>query len=119
MSEPIDISSNLRETAAHTDFVELASRIVDDLAKILRSEIKLFDASLRKTLESQTDRILGSVFLLIALIYGSLCLIGGVILLLHTWLEWWMALGRRLSSTIWQAPFAHLVTCWIDDFATR
>ncbi|MGH7915751.1 MAG: phage holin family protein [Candidatus Binataceae bacterium] len=93
MSDPVETSRNQRELARQTDFAELASRIVDDLAKILRSEIRLFDASLRKTLESQTDRVLGALFLLVTLIYGSLCLVGGVILLLHIWLEWWLALG--------------------------
>jgi hypothetical protein len=31
------------------------------------------------------------VFLLVALVYGSLFLLGGIVLLLHLWLDWWLA----------------------------
>ena len=38
-------------------------------------------------LEAQTDKIAGVLILLVALIYGSLFLLGGVVLLLHLWLS--------------------------------
>jgi hypothetical protein len=43
--------------------------------------------------ENQTERVLGSVFLLVELVYGSIFVLGSVVLLIHQWLVWWMAFG--------------------------
>jgi hypothetical protein len=43
--------------------------------------------------ENQTERVLGSVFLLVALVYGSLFVLGSVVLLIYQWLAWWIAFG--------------------------
>ena len=45
----------------------------------------------KRWIQSQTDKIVGKVFLLTTLIYGSLFLLGGVVLLIHHWLSWWVA----------------------------
>jgi hypothetical protein len=72
---------------------KLLAETVDEVARIVRTEIGLAEASLRRMFENQTKRVLGSVFLLVALVYGSLFVLGSVILLIHQWLAWWMAFG--------------------------
>ena len=42
-------------------------------------------------IEVQTDKIVGMLFLLVALSYGSLFLLGGFVVLIHHWLAWWLA----------------------------
>jgi hypothetical protein len=70
---------------------QLLSKTVDDLSKIVRTEIALAERTLQLVVESQTEKITGLLFLLVACAYGSLFLLGGVVLLLHLWLDWWLA----------------------------
>jgi hypothetical protein len=70
---------------------QLLSKTVDDLTRIARTEIELLESRLGMLLEVQTDKIAGMLFLLVALSYGSLFLLGGVVLLLHLWLAWWLS----------------------------
>jgi uncharacterized membrane protein len=77
--------------AENPNWPELLSKTVDDLSKIARTEIELLEATLKRLIEVQTDKIVGMLFLLIALIYGSLFLLGGIVLLIHLWLDWWLA----------------------------
>ena len=46
----------------------------------------------KRWIRYHTDRLVGKAYLLAALIYGSLFLLGGLVLLLHHWLAWWIAL---------------------------
>jgi hypothetical protein len=78
-------------TAEQPNWHELVSKTVDDLAAIGRTEIALLEATLKRLIEAQTDKVVGMVFLLAALIYGSLFLLGGIVLLIHLWLAWWIA----------------------------
>jgi uncharacterized membrane protein YgcG len=71
----------------------LLAETIDEVAQIVRTEIRLAEASLRRMFENQTERVLGVVFLLIALAYGSMFILGSVVLLVHQWLAWWMAFG--------------------------
>jgi amino acid transporter len=43
--------------------------------------------------ENQTERVLGAVLLLAALVGGSMLVLGSVVLLIHQWLAWWISLG--------------------------
>jgi putative superfamily III holin-X len=70
---------------------ELVSKTVDDLTRIVRTEIELAEVSLKRVIEAQADKAVGLLFLLVALIYGSLFLLGGVVLLIHLWLDWWLS----------------------------
>jgi hypothetical protein len=72
---------------------QLLAETVDEVARIVRTEIGLAEASLRRMFENQTERVLGAVFLLVALVYGSIFVLGSVVLLIHQWLAWWMAFG--------------------------
>src|SRR5579871_7019166 len=90
--------------ATHTDQVDydpapaqpaswpdLVSKTVDDLSKIARTEVTLLERTLQRAVEAQTEKIAGILFLLIACAYGSLFLLGGVVLLIHLWLAWWLS----------------------------
>ena len=70
---------------------QLLSKTVDDLTRIAQTEIELLESKARILLESQVDKIAGMLFLIVALSYGSLFLLGGVVLLIHLWLAWWLS----------------------------
>ena len=80
---------------------ELLAKTVDDLSRIVRSEIGLLRLTLQQVVEAQTDRVFGMLALLVAVSYGSLFLLGGIVLLIHVWLAWWIAFlitGAAVSS---------------------
>jgi hypothetical protein len=70
---------------------ELLSRTVDDLSRIARTEMELLAAVTKRLLEAQTEKLAGAMVLLIAISHGSLFVLGGVVLLLHLWLWWWLS----------------------------
>jgi putative superfamily III holin-X len=70
---------------------ELLSKTIEDLSRIARTEMELMVAKLGLLLEAQTDKIAGMLFLIVALSYGSLFLLGGIVLLIHLWLAWWLS----------------------------
>jgi hypothetical protein len=72
---------------------QLLAETADEVAQIVRTEIRLAEASLSRLLERQTERAFGAVLLLVALVYGSMFVLGSVVLLIHQWLAWWIALG--------------------------
>lgn len=73
------------------DWSELISKTTDDLARIARTEIQLFEVTLTRVVEAQADKLAGILILVTALAYGSFFLLGGVVLLIHVWLAWWIA----------------------------
>ena len=72
------------------DWPTLVARIVADVARIVQTEIRLFQASLNPILSAAIDRLLGSVIALAAVLAGGLCLLAAVVVFLHRWL-WWDA----------------------------
>jgi hypothetical protein len=73
------------------DWPELVSKTVDDLSRIGKREMELFESKLRLMIEAQTDKITGVVVLVVALGYGAFFLLSGVVLLLHLWFAWWLS----------------------------
>lgn len=81
---------------------KLLSKTVDDLSRIGRTEIELLETRLKHVIEAQTDNVAGVIVLLVALGYGSLFLLGGLVLLIHLWLAWWLSfliIGIAMAST--------------------
>ena len=70
---------------------EVLSKTIDDLSRIARTEMELLGAKLGLLVEAQTDKMAGMLFLIVALSYGSLFLLGGIILLIHLLLAWWLS----------------------------
>jgi hypothetical protein len=72
---------------------KLLAETVDEVARIVRTEIGLAEASLSRMVGHQTERVFGAVVLLVALVYGATFVLGSFVLLIHQWLAWWMAFG--------------------------
>jgi Putative Actinobacterial Holin-X, holin superfamily III len=70
---------------------ELLSKTIDDFSRIGRTEMELLVAKLGLLLEAQTDKITGVLILVGALLYGSVFVLGGIVLLLHLWIPWWLS----------------------------
>lgn len=70
---------------------ELLSKTVDDLTHVAKTEVQLLEATFKRLIQAQTDKIVGMLVLVVALSYGSLFLVGGIVLLIHLWLAWWLA----------------------------
>ena len=70
---------------------ELLSKTVDHLAGIGRAEIQLLETRLKHLIQAQTDNIAGILVLVVGLAYGSLFLLGGLVLLIHLWVAWWLS----------------------------
>jgi hypothetical protein len=78
-------------TVENPNWPELLSKTVDDLSRVAKTEIELLEATLKRLIESQTDKIVGMLVLVVALTYGSVFLLGGIVLLIHLWLAWWLS----------------------------
>jgi hypothetical protein len=89
---------------------ELMSKTVGDLSQIAKTEIELLAANLRRLIESEANRVLGILFFLIASLYGSVLLLGGVVLLLHVWLAWWLAFLVTGGATVCAGLLIKLAT---------
>jgi hypothetical protein len=79
------------EPTENPNWPQLLSKTVIDLAAVARSEIGLFEVTLKRLIEEQTDKIVGMAVLVVALSYGSLFLLGGTVLVIHLWLAWWLS----------------------------
>jgi Putative Actinobacterial Holin-X, holin superfamily III len=91
MARHTDNASYQITTVENPNWPELLSKTVDDLARVAQTEIQLFEATLKRLIEAQTDKIIGMLVLVVALTYGSVFLLGGIVLLLHLWLAWWLS----------------------------
>jgi hypothetical protein len=78
-------------SAENSNWPQLLSKTVDDLSRIARTEMELLEVRLKRLIEAQTDKVVGMLFLFVALSYGFLFLFGGIVLLIHLWLAWWLA----------------------------
>ncbi|MBF6570698.1 MAG: phage holin family protein [Candidatus Binataceae bacterium] len=91
MANQIDSANAHVAKVEDPNWPDLVARTVDDLSHLARTEIQLFEATLKRLIEAQTEKVVGALFLVVALAYGSLFLLGGIVLLLHLWLAWWLS----------------------------
>ena len=90
-------TNGARET--HADWATLVARSVDDVSRVLHSEVDLLQINLNATLRMQIDYALATFAMLAAVICGSVCAVAALILLLHQsfpgWqgFPWWQALA--------------------------
>jgi hypothetical protein len=78
---------------ASNEWPTLLARMVDDLSRIVETELRLFEANLVGLLSSTVDRAIAGMLMVAASVVGATCLLVALILLLHNWLEWWQAVG--------------------------
>jgi hypothetical protein len=81
------MDNNSRQALAEVtpNWPEVLSKTIDDLSRIARTEMELLVAKLGLLLEAQTDKIAGMLFLIVALSYGSLFLLGLVAFFFDHW----------------------------------
>jgi len=82
----------LNVSAEITDWPALLSKTADDLSQIGRTETEFMTISLKLLVESETDKFVGQAILILTLSYGLLLILGGIVLLVHFWLAWWLSL---------------------------
>jgi len=90
MPEKLPLAGN---AAAGTegDWSTLVGRAIDDVSRIIQSEIGLFETTLRGAVEEQTDYALANLATVAVMICATICMLGALILFLHQWLQWWLA----------------------------
>lgn len=70
----------------------LIGRILDDLVRIGEAQTKLFEANIAAALSAAFDRALGRAIAAVMYLFGGLCVLGAIIVLLRKQLQWWEAL---------------------------
>lgn len=80
-------------SAANTDWATLTDRVLDDVSRILRSEIHMFQTSVETAIEARIDRAVVRLAIITAMVFGAICILCAWILLLHQWLPWWQSFG--------------------------
>src|SRR5262249_18186583 len=88
------------------DWSELIGRVVDDLARIVHAEFRLFDAELEQTIQRASDRAIFEVVLAMILTVGGLCLLAAVTLMLHQFTPWWLSFAIVGAATVVAASAA-------------
>jgi hypothetical protein len=73
------------------DWSTLVGRAIDDVSRIIQSEIGLLETTLRAVVEEQTDYALANLAAVAVMICAAICMLGALILLVHQWLQWWLA----------------------------
>jgi VIT1/CCC1 family predicted Fe2+/Mn2+ transporter len=86
--------------ATYADWPTLIERAVDDVARILRSEVHMLQTSVRATLETQISNTVAHLTIVAVMIIGAICILCAAILLLHQWLPWWQAFGIAGLATL-------------------
>jgi Putative Actinobacterial Holin-X, holin superfamily III len=88
------------EGISSADWPSLITRVFHDLARIVQTEIRLFQAGLEPILSSTLDRCLVGMAALMAFAASGICLLAAIIILLSRWLGWpgAFAVGAGMSS---------------------
>ena len=79
--------------AASPDWATLTERALDDVSRIVRSEIHMLQTSIETAVEARIDSVVTRSMTIAATVCGVFCILCAVILLLHQWLPWWQSFG--------------------------
>jgi hypothetical protein len=71
----------------------LFAQLIIDFTEVVEAEARFACASIEPSLTRVFNRCLLQLILVSFAFTGTLLLLGAAILLLHHWMEWWMALG--------------------------
>jgi hypothetical protein len=80
-------------TTTYADWPTLIERVMDDVSRIIRSEVHILQAGIGANLEAQVSNAVAHLTLAALVIVGAICILCASILLLHQWLPWWQAFG--------------------------
>lgn len=86
-SEPAE----LHASGEQPEWTALASRAIDDVARMVHAEIHLAEASFRASLRESVNDAFAMLAMGCFLAAAGVCLLAALVLLLHHWLEWWLA----------------------------
>lgn len=75
----------------HEDWSTLIARAVDDVSRIVQSEIQLFESSFRSALEGHIKYAVAGLVVVAVMICGTLCALAALIFFAHQWMQWWQA----------------------------
>jgi hypothetical protein len=89
-----------RASAAGPDWATLTDRALDDVSRILRSEMHMFQTSMETAVEARINDVVRRLTTIIAMVCGAICILCALILLLHQWLPWWQSFGIVGLSTL-------------------
>ncbi len=87
-------------SATYADWPTLIERAVDDVSRILRSEVHMLQTSVEATLEAQISNTVAHLTIVAMMIVSAICILCASILLLHQWLPWWQAFGIAGLATL-------------------
>jgi hypothetical protein len=84
-----------RIEARSTDWASLLARAIDDMTRIVHSELKLLSASMKAALDEEVDRILAFIATGVLMLGGALCMLATIVMFLHEFamLPWWQSFG--------------------------
>jgi VIT1/CCC1 family predicted Fe2+/Mn2+ transporter len=88
------------DTTATSDWPTLIERAVDDVSRILRSEVHMLQTSVGAALELQVSKTIAHLANTVVMLIGALCMLCAFIFLLHQWLPWWQAFGAIGVATL-------------------
>ncbi len=71
----------------------LIAQLIIDFTKVVEAEARLARASIEPSLTRVLNRWLLQLILVALALTGTLLVLSASVLLLHHWMEWWMACG--------------------------
>ena len=83
----------------------LVAQLIADLTKVLEAEARLVRVSIEPTMTAVLNRWLLQLILASIALTGGLMLLCAGVLLLHKWVEWWVAFGIAGAVTMATAVF--------------
>ena len=88
-------NDRVRAEARDADWGTLLGRAIDDITRIVHSELRLFSASMKSVLAEETDRVLAAIATGVLMAGGAICVLVAAILFLHEYarLPWWQSFG--------------------------
>jgi hypothetical protein len=86
----------------------LMARLIADLTKVLEAEARLLRASIEPTMTAVLNRWLLQLIVASIAVTGGMLLLCAGVLLLHKWVEWWLAFGIAGAATV-AAAFGSLM----------
>jgi hypothetical protein len=91
--ESVDDFRAARAQADHHNWPALLAQLIIDFTQVVQAEARLARASIEPSLTRVFNRCLLQLILVSFAFTGTLLVLSAGILLLHHWMEWWMALG--------------------------
>lgn len=88
-------NDRIRTEAREADWASLLARAIDDMTRIVHSELRLLTAGMRTVLDEEIDRVLAFVATGVLTVGGAICVLAAAILFLHEYamLPWWQSFG--------------------------